>query len=274
MKRLLSPLLGSLLIFSAALGLLLSLLGIVVTWAYQPVLTSTLQEQVRLAESVMESTAQGLEVASQTLAATHLTLQTLDETVQTFSQSITDTLPLLDTIGEMVGKDLPATIQSTQTSLDSAQQSARVIEGVLRTLTAIPFFPGEPYAPQVPLHVALGDVSTSLNGLPPSFRAMQDNLNRSSANLATAQADIQNVRHEVRQVKDSLQQAQAVLGQYRQAALGLSEQLAQVQLAVPRWTHWGAIFLTLFWVWLGTAQIGLLTQGIEITQRAKRKPDE
>ena len=266
MKRLFPTLIGYSLIFAAALGLILSLGGMIATWVYTPRLSQTLQEQVQLAESVMETTAQGLEVASQTLDSTRLTIQTLDETVQTFSQAITNTLPLLDTIGVVVGDDLPVTIQSTQTSLDSAQQSARVIDGVLRTVTAIPFFPGDPYKPEVPLHVALSEVSRSLNGLPPSFRAMQDNLTKSSANLATAQADIQRVRGEVVQVKNNLKQAQQILEQYRQTSLTLGEQLERFRLAIPAMMRWASLFLSLFWLWLATAQLGLLTQGLELSR--------
>jgi methyl-accepting chemotaxis protein len=241
---------------------------------YSPGLSQTLQEQVQLAESVMDTTAQGLEVASQTLESTRLTLQTLDETVQTFSQAITDTVPLLDTIGAVVGEDLPKTIASTQTSLNTAQQSARVIDGILRTLTAIPFFPGDPYQPQVPLHVALSEVSRSLNGLPESFRAMQDNLTQSSANLATAQADIQRVRGEVVQVKSSLKQAQQILSQYRETALTLRNQLESLRLAIPVTTRWASLFLSLFWLWLAMAQLGLLTQGLELSHRQAPQAQE
>jgi len=241
---------------------------------YSPRLSQTLQEQVQLAESVMDTTAQGLEVASQTLESTRLTLQTLDETVQTFSQAITDTVPLLDTIGAVVGEDLPKTIASTQTSLNTAQQSARVIDGILRTLTAIPFFPGDPYQPQVPLHVALSEVSRSLNGLPESFRAMQDNLTQSSANLATAQADIQRVRGEVVQVKSSLKQAQQILSQYRETALTLRNQLESLRLAIPVTTRWASLFLSLFWLWLAMAQLGLLTQGLELSHRQAPQAQE
>ncbi len=268
MKRVFPSIIGKILIFSAALGLALSLIGLVATWLYAPRLTDALQRQILLAESVMDTTAQGLEVASQTLDATRLTIQTLDETVQTFSQSITDTLPLLDTIGIVVGEDLPDTIRSTQTSLDSAQQSARVIDGILRTLTTIPFFPGDPYAPEVPLHVALSEVSHSLDGLPQSFLAMQDNLVKSSANLATAQADIQNVRREVVQVKSNLRQAQDVITQYHQTALTLRNQLERLRLGVPSLMRWSTLFLSLFWIWLATAQIGLLTQGLELSRRS------
>lgn len=274
MKRLIPSLIGILLIFSAALGLVLSLLGLVATLRYTPQWTVTLQEQVQLAESVMDTTAQGLEVASQTLDATRLTIQTLDETVQTFSQSITDTLPLLETIGAVVGEDLPNTIRSTQTSLDGAQQSAQVIDSVLRILTAIPFFPGDPYQPEVPLHVALSDVSRSLNGLPPSFREMRTNLVKSSANLATAQADIQNVRREVVQVKRNLEEAQDILSQYQQTALTLRHQLESLRRSIPNLMRWASLFLTLFWLWLATAQLGLLTQGLEMVRhKPATKPE-
>lgn len=274
MKRIFPFLIGLLLIFSAALGLVLSLLGLVATLRYAPQLTVTIQDQIQLAVSVMDTTAQGLEVASHTLDATRLTIQTLDETVQTMSQSITDTLPLLNAIGAVVGENLPDTIRSTQSSLDSAQQSARVIDGVLRVLTAIPFFPGDPYQPEVPLHVALNDVSRSLDGLPQSFREMQDNLVKSSANLATAQADIRNLRREVVQVKGNLKQAQEILKQYQQTALTLRNQLESLRLAIPRLMRWTSLFLSLFWFWLATAQIGLLTQGLELTQRKASQKSE
>ncbi|MCS6906763.1 MAG: hypothetical protein RML93_02635 [Anaerolineales bacterium] len=272
MKSRLALLTGILLILSASLGLLLSLAGLSATLRFAPRVADTLQQQVSLAEEVIETTAQGLEAASQTLDATRFTLQTLDQTVLTLSQAITDTMPLLDTMETVVGEDLPATVLSTQASLDSAQQSARVIEGILRTLTAIPFFPGDPYRPEVPLSVALGNVSRSMNDLPQSFRTMQDSLQRSSANLATVQIEIQNMQRKVAEVESSLQQAQIVLSQYQQTAQTLYHQLVSLRLALPEITRWATLFLALFWIWLATAQIGLMTQGLDLIRRRPTEP--
>lgn len=267
MRQQLKRVTGLLLIAAAALGLVLALVGLVGVWSYKNRLATLLDGQVGLAISVLDTTSQGLTVAGTALQTTQSTVQTLNDTVQVLAKSITDTLPLMDSLSRILGRDLPQTIEATQTSLQAAQASAKIIDDVLKILTAIPFFPGKPYNPDIPLNVALADVSTSLDEMPAAFRAMESNIRKTNVNLSLVQGNVDRVSGEVTQVQTSLEQASRIIVQYQDAADGLKGQLVHLQTKIPLVINLSAIFMTLFLLWMAIAQLGLLTQGLELYKK-------
>lgn len=258
---------GYILVTTAALGLVLALVGLVGIWSSKNRVTRLLDEQIGIAVSVLDTTTQGLNVAGAALQTTRSTVQTLDETIQVLAQSITDTLPLLDSVGNILGTELPQTIVATQTSLQSAQASAKIIDDALKILTAIPFLHTKPYNPQVPLNVALAGVSKSLDNMPASFRSMEDNLQKTNANLSLVQENVEQVNDEVAKVHTSLEQAQNIITQYQDSTTTLKSRLEQLQKQIPLAVNGTAAILTVFFIWLAVAQIGLLTQGLELMKK-------
>jgi len=267
MRKQLKRFSGFLLIAAAALGLVLALVSLVAVWSYKNRVTALLDGQVGLAISVLDTTSQGLSVAETALQTTRSTVKTLHDTVQVLAESITDTLPLMDSLSGMLGQDLPQTIEATQTSLQAAQASAKVIDDVLKILTAIPFFRGKPYNPDVPLNMALADVSTSLDKMPAAFRAMESNIHKTSVNLSMVQDNVGQVTGEITLVQTSLEQASQIIVQYQDAAEELKRQLVTLQTKIPLAINLSAILLTLFLLWMAIAQIGLLTQGLELFKK-------
>ena len=265
---------GFLLIIAAALGLTLALLGLVSTWSYKSRSTLWIEEQVDLVISVLDTTSQGLDAAAATLQTTQATVQTLDSTIQTLAKSITDTLPLLDSIGQILGTDLPQTIEATQTSLQSAQASAKIMDDAMKVITAIPLLRTKLYNPEVPLHVALGEVSSSLDDMPLAFQTMEDNLHTTTSNLSKIQGNVAEVQGEVSQVATSLDQARQVLEQYQDSTVVLEGKLEKVKEQIGRLVNLVAILISMFFVWLAIAQLGLLTQGLDLTSNEKSSNDK
>ena len=259
--------LGFILVTAAALGLMLALVGLVGIWSYKNRVIHLLDEQIGLAVSVLDTTSQGLSVAGAALQTTQSTVQTLDETIQVLAKSITDTLPVLDSLSNILGTELPQTIVATQTSLKAAQASAKIIDDALKILTAIPFLPTKPYNPQVPLNVALADVSSSLDGMPASFRSMEGDLQKTNANLSLVQKNVDQVKDEVAKVHTSLEQANTIITQYQESASTLKSRLEQFRRQIPKAVNSTATILTLFFIWLAVAQVGLWTQGLELIKK-------
>jgi len=253
-----------LLIFSGAIGVALSLVSLVVLWLYKQPVESALIHQIDNVNSALKTTSEGLNLVSQSLSTTTGSVSTLENTVETLAQSIQDTTPMIDTLSIFISEDLPATITSTQTSLIAAQSSARIIDNVLGIVTKIPFFPGEPYNPPVPLHIALGRVSSSLDDLPRTFIAMDTSLKATSQNLTLIQANIHLIAKDISQVKQSLSEANQVVSQYQLLVSRLQKNLKNMQTQAPLWLDALAWALTIFLVWIGSSQVGLLLLGLDI----------
>jgi len=266
MKLATKRIIGITLILAAMLGAIISLTGMIGLWRVQGRLAEDFQENVRLIETTLDTTSAGLEVAKDSIDSASESVAALEATLDTLAKTIEDSSPMMDSLAILMGEDLPATIVSTQLSLDAAQSSAVIIEGVLKSVTAIPFFPGEPYDPPVPLNRALAQVSDSLENLPVTFMSMEGSLNTASDNMAVAKVEVELISKNIIDINDSLNNAAKVIEQYQQLVDILQSRIDRTREAIP-----GLVY-TLVWastgllIWMLLTQIGLFIQGLEMFQ--------
>lgn len=259
---------GMMLISTAIIGLVISLVGVVGVWWVRPPLTRALTSSVGLVIGALETTAQGLTVVGQSLDLADSSVARLEEAFTTLVTSLGDTVKVLDTLVALSGRGLPATVQAAQISLRAAQASAQVLEGMLYAVTSIPFFPGQPYNPETPLHQALGEVATSLDGLNTSFTTMEESLAQTGSNLGLIETEVKRMQEDIQHIRESLQEARDVVRQYQDTTARLLERLRWLEANLPRLTTLAAIGLTIFLVWLGFNQVGVLLQGLEFLRAA------
>ena len=264
MKKTVSRLSGTLLIVAALGGLVFSLLGLVGVWRYRPILTDSLNSSLELLRSTLDSTADGLTITQESLKGALASINALQDTLTTTTETIQSTEPMVESVVELLDTDMPQTIQATQRSLNTAQESAQVIDGFLNALSMIP---GVNYNPQVPLSEALQQVSTSLNNLPGSLAEMAGSLEDTGDNLQIIQVDLALIADSVHQVEVSLAKSEDVIVDYQELVATVQEQLDRSQAKLPKLIRNIAVGLSIFLAWMVIAQIGLFTQGWDLVRR-------
>ncbi len=266
-------LIGLILILAAIGGLLISILGLVAIWRIHPNLTQNLQTGVDLIGQTLETTAQGLIITKEALASSVETIGNLQATIETTASTISSTQPMLEEISTMLKNDVPNTIQATQQTLLTAQQSAQVIDGVLMTLSSIPLIGSSiGYNPEIPLSDALGDVAESLQDLPDSFTRMADSMKTTQSNVQTFEADLSVMAGSVGEIQTSVAEYEKVISGYQASLDQVQAQLDTLSTNLPQIVRTAVIGLTVFLVWLAIAQVGLFTQGWELlTESAPRR---
>jgi methyl-accepting chemotaxis protein len=160
-------------------------------------------------------------------------------------------------------------VGAAQTSLASAQESAEIIDRILRVVARIPFVNLD-YNPPVPLHTALAEVSSSMDDLPGSFATMENSLENASSNLEVIQADIALMSTNVREIKTSLESARDVVKEYQAVVTELQSRTQGLETRLPTLIDLSAIVLTLFLAWMSVTQIGLFYQGWELLGSRQR----
>jgi methyl-accepting chemotaxis protein len=266
MRQLVVRLAGIALIIASVAGLIFSVAGIYAIWKYKDTANEKLSNSVSLLATTLEATSAGLAVADESLTQATTNVTSLGITLQTTGQAIKDSSPLVDTIQTLVAEDLPVTISATQSALDSAKSSARLIESTLKIITSIPLLPLEDYNPPIPLETALGNVSTSLETLPDSLESMEESLNTSQDNLVLIQAEFNTMARQVEEINISLTDAREVISEYQHVVTTLDQQIAALEENLPRWIGTLAWFFTFALIWLSLTQLGLLAQGIEMVK--------
>lgn len=261
--------LGILLIAAAIGGLLFSLVSLAGTWVLKPRFTKTLDNSLDLVTTSLNATAQGLALTKESMKALVVSVNSVQATLDTAAKTIEDTTPAFDSVVTLLEDDLPSTVSAVQTSLNTAYETAQVIDGVLKTLT---FFNRDAYNPEVPLHTALEDISSSLNSLPTAFNEMSVSLADTRHNMQIIQVDLALVKDAIRQIETSLTQYEDVIDDYLGSIAAVQTQLEALRKNLPRTLNYIAGILTVFFLWMIIAQFGLLTQGWELFKRQEVAP--
>jgi hypothetical protein len=250
-------------IVAAIVGLLFSIAGVALVWVVKDPLTTNLLTTLDLISTTLEATSSGLTIADETISKAISDVTTIENTIQTASRAIGDSVPIIESLASLMSESLPDAIEATQTGLASVEDAARTIESTLRLVTSIPLLPLESYDPDVSLVNALGDVSSSLDPIPDSMIEMENSLNTTKGNMTMIAAQANIISRSIGDLKTSLYELQLVLDQYLNVFSTLQERIDSIYNNLPTIVNVSAWITTFIFIWLGIAQLGLLTQGLE-----------
>ena len=269
MKPIYQRISGIALMTAGVMGILFVISGIIFMVRVRPRVEASAAESLELVDRTLLTTEEGLVLAEDSLEQVVETVEALEVTMANVGQTIYGTVPLVDSVADLLGERLTETIKATQDTLSSVVKSAKLVDNVLSLVTAIPFIGTDRYQPEVPLHVGLERVATSLDEIPDSLSAAQEDLTSSSGNLDAMQDDFTAMADNIGQIATSLESAQSVLADYRDIVTDLQEQVSSVRQGLPVGLRWSGIAFSFVLVWLGIAQIGPLIQGWELIQRSR-----
>jgi hypothetical protein len=240
-------------------------------------------------------TVETLETVSATLAQTqaalvsiNASLDTASQTTANLSQTVNDTVPLLDQVAVVVSDQLPENIEAIQAAIPNIAAVADVVDDTLTRLAAfeinqtipIPFNPieiqydlGIEYDPEVPFGDSMEQLGASLEGLPEELRALRVELEISAANLQTLSEDLNTASADLEAINAELAKFIPLLDRY----LGLVDQVVEAvertrsQLAVNLQTI--RMVGTILILALGLTQLAPLVVGWDLLT-ARNEPKE
>lgn len=256
--------LGYIFVITAAAGLIFSVVGLVEIWRYNPRLSQAVSDNLGLFSQALTTTQDGLGIIDQEVQLITRDLASLQSTTRVLNVTIQDTNPILDSLVSLTSTDLPAAITATQTSLASAQSSSLLIDNVLSALTSIPFLPVTPYIPEVPLHLALAQVSTSLNSLKPSLATINTSLAISKTNMSSIGKELDNISETTKEMSSTFVGIQNIVDQYETVTDQLVRQVEAIQNSILRWITTLSFILSFILIWLLVAQFSLFIQGLAL----------
>ncbi len=194
------PFIGGLLQLVSALGLLLSVVAALVL----PVVAVRAGRSAQGALDQGAATARELAVTVRTSRAgidsASLALESAAQALRTTEQGLANSDPLLRSVGDLLGEELPTTIEATRAALLGARQGAAAMDRVLRGLR----FLGLDYDPEQPLDESMEETATSLEPLPNSLRAVEGELDTSREDLTSVSQDLRAVSADLDELADQL----------------------------------------------------------------------
>lgn len=268
-RRILALVAGSALIIAGILGLGLSIGGLVILPRLERQIEAVAADQLEILDRALAATADGLNTAQGSLDQTAEALDSLEVIMGSVGQAISDTAPVLDVATDLLSEQLPTTIESTQETLTSVATSAQIVDDILVGLSAIPLLGLDRYSPEVPLHQGFQEVADGLDGIPELLLTAGDGLSAGAGSLQDIEAGFAAMGQGIGEAGTSLGSAQLVLEDYQEIVSNLQETLSSVGESLPGWLRTLRWTLTLVLVWLGVAQLGLITQGWDLLRRRR-----
>jgi methyl-accepting chemotaxis protein len=255
---------GLLLILTALTGVIIMAGGLYWTLYMLPDTYENIQNNILILNDALNTTSEGLILAENSIETSISSTTTLEATITATGRSIRGTTPMLETMVLLARDDLPNAVSSAQLSIDAAQDSAEIIDNVLSFLASLPLVPRDLYNPPVPLHVALGQVSESLENIPESLETIEVSLTNTGLNLIEIEDDIYLIAADVNEINASMVEARGVISEYQVLIIDLQTRTDNLERSLPDMFNQLTLLLTVIFVWAGLSQIGLLFLGFSI----------
>ena len=266
MTKTFNRIVGTLLVAAAVLGLFFSMIGIASIWSYKNSMTTSLLSALDLITASLDTTGQGLVMVQQSFGTLTSSITSVQDTLGTAADTLETTKPLFDSLDSLLSDELPKTIVAVQNSLDTAYDSAKIIDTVLRALT---IFNRESYSPNVPLHEALAQISDNLGTLPETLATMDQSLENTSSQTEVIQADLDTMAASIESIQTTMGDYETMLGDFDDSLRVVKKQVNTIKVRLPKLVNAAVWVLTIFLVWMAIAQLGLFTQGWELLNRNK-----
>ena len=277
--KVLRRVLGVLVMIAGILGLVLSLTGLVGVWVVKPTAAEYANTTIVALNQSVNTSLEAMQVTGQALGATIDSVDALSAMLGATAATVKDTEPVLNQVNIFMGEKLPTTIESATSSLESAKQSAQVLDRAVRSLEAFqsvlsgaPLLsafveqPEEVYNPEKSMADSLGELASSLEDLPELFTEMAADMDKADDNLEIIHSNLITMSESVALISESLGEYQVMIEQSQSSMENLGAMLSNIQNNLPNILNGVAITLSLFFIWLLAAQVVIFSQGWELYQ--------
>lgn len=155
-------------------------------------------------------------------------LRTTQQSMGDASVTLTQLWALTSNLADLIGEDVPDSLDSVRASLAPIQATAGLLDG---TLTALSFL-GVDYDPEVPLGEAIDDLDTRLAEIPQRLRDQAPLIDSAAESLSGFGGDTLTIAQDLSDLRTRLSEASFTVGSYRQTVAEAEALLADVESAV------------------------------------------
>lgn len=273
MKKIVYAVTGFSFSLAAALGIIVSILGIVFVWRQVPGTTERLVDTAIFAQRALDSTENLLVVVDSTLAEAEDNIALIADAARDVAETLEQTSTITTTVADAVGDEFTSVVDKTQTALGALESSAKLVDDTLSFISSIPLL-GAKYSNKTPLYSSVVEINESLDEMPKTLQTLQDNLDSTAEAFTVLNDSVGVLADSVAEIKTSLADAGEVVNEYQVLVDEAQLKTANAIEKLPRWVRWTAIGLTVLLVWLIVIQAGLLMFGTEIAGFKRGQPEE
>src|SRR6266545_1354414 len=251
----LKKVLTGLLIGISSLLLILSVLGIGLVWVYNEPLTQASTARLKEIDTELMQVQTSLQSAKMEVERALRIIESIEKSMSSLSNKTTDIQSFLEEINSTLDDKLIPGLKTTREKIVQVRGTVESIRSALENINALPF------GLNLPGDQMLSDILGEVDSMDKQVADVQDLAQRASTFMNDTSFA---VGGDFNETKQHLQDLLQVLNDYEQKVTSWRSQVQMLLVSVPRWIDNASIILTIFLLWFGFSQFGLMLHGLSI----------
>jgi hypothetical protein len=252
----LRKIIASILIIFSSFLLGLSIAGIALVWMFKEPLTKTSTARLTGLDTDLGLAQTTLQNAEQELERTLRIVETAEISLAALKVEFTQAKTLFGEINGTMGSQLIPSLKAARTNLDQAKGSIQELLDSIKQINSLPFgnfnIPGDKL---------LADLIVSADSLDYQIVRAEELVKKASTFAGDASYFM---GFDFSETKRNLQDFLKVVKEYDQKLAGWRTQLSGLIKSLPGWINAASIGLTVFLLWFGFSQFGMIIHGLAI----------
>ena len=244
------------LIALSSLFLILSLAGIIAAWAYNTPLTNQATAQLEDIDSLLSQIQTDLRNAKSEVERALRIIQSAEDALVSLTQQSKDAKQVLEEVDETLNEQLIPNLATTRTQISEVRIILEDLRTSLEQINSIPFVNF-----QIPGDELLLNIITGVDSLDSEIANVQILAEQASVFISDTSYLLGG---DFESTKQNLENLLQVLEGYDSQLSGWREQVNEIIQSAPKWIDNASISLTIFFLWFGLSQFGLLLHGLSL----------
>lgn len=244
------------LIILGAIFLLLSVVGIGAAWLYNEPLTNEVNSRLSEIDDELSRALATLESAQTELERTLRIVDAAEQALEKLAQQSNEAESLFESIQGTLDDRLLPELKLTRSRINAARATLESFQSALEGISS--------FIPSLDLsgpEAILTDLISSAASLDSEIANVEDVARQASTFVSDTSYLLGG---DLAETRDSLQNFLAAVGEYQTKLTGWRGQLVDLNEAMPNWIDRASIGLTVFLLWFGLSQFGLLLHGLSL----------
>ena len=206
-------------------GATAALVASVLAWVALGAAADASIQSIQLASDVLDSVGGTVVSVDAVLDDVSDGLRTTQQSLADASVTLTQLSALTSNLSDLVGEDVPASLDAVRASLLPIRTTAGLLDGALTALS----FVGVDYDPDVPLDEAIDDLDAQLAEIPERLRSQGPLIDSAAESLSDFGGDTLTIAQELSDLRSRLSEASFTVGNYRSTIAEADALLSDVE---------------------------------------------
>lgn len=242
----------------SVLFLLASLAGMIASWVYNEPLTHEGQTRLEVIDSTLAQIQADLGSARDEVDRALRILDSAEAALASLTEQTTSATSLLEDVAATLDDQLIPGLKSTRDNITQVRATLEELRASLNELNSLPF---------ITLDIPGDELLTNILGGLDSLDLEVANVEDLAMRVSTFVSDTSYLLGgDFSETRANLENLLAVLEDYDTQISGWRGDVKDVHDALPQWVDRASIIITIFLLWFGFSQLGLMLHGLSLWQ--------